>query len=120
MSKAILVVDDVADLAQICAELLASEGYRCIHTSTVTDAMKVLADVQIDLVLTDMFMPGQSGFDLRDHIRNDKRLIGIPIVFMTGRIDQAENTNDIVLLKPFGMDVLLRTLDKVLQKPLGN
>jgi two-component system cell cycle sensor histidine kinase/response regulator CckA len=92
-SETILVVDDDEAVRKVTASLLTSAGYRVIEASNAEKALEVMtaSGPQIDLLLTDLIMFGQSGFDLFEHakvIRPDLRSL-----FMSGY------TGDLVALR---------------------
>ncbi len=68
----ILVVDDEATLRSVFADLLASQGYRCITAANAVDALQIIeANVfKLDMLVTDIRMPGQlNGLDLANKVR---------------------------------------------------
>ncbi len=86
MSQHILVVDDVAAMAeQYAYDLRRLGGY---HTRVATggrDALDVLADEPIDCVILDLEMPGVDGFDVLREMR--ERDLGVPVIVYTGTGD---------------------------------
>lgn len=60
----ILIVDDDVCLAFILSEYLEAAGYRCTHAENVREARHHLDQRVFDLVVSDVNMPGESGFDL--------------------------------------------------------
>ena len=80
----ILVVEDDADLRPYLAEVLRSLGYQVITCSDPKAAKVYLAqaDRRIDLMLTDIVMPGESGKKLADHALELRP--GLKVIFMTG------------------------------------
>ncbi len=68
----ILVVDDEATLRSVFADLLSSQGYRCITAANAVDALQIIeANVfKLDMLVTDIRMPGQlNGLDLANRVR---------------------------------------------------
>jgi CheY-like chemotaxis protein len=82
--ETILVVEDDADLRPYLAEVLRSLGYQVITCSDPKAAKVYLvqAERRIDLMLTDIVMPGESGKELADHAR--KLRPALKVIFMTG------------------------------------
>ena len=79
----VLIVDDSPDLAGYLAAHLEQAG---MTTATVTDPMQVmgpLVDLNPDLILMDLYMPGCSGLELAAVIRQQKGYLGTPIVFLS-------------------------------------
>ena len=81
MSQTILVVDDEIRLLDVLSGVLETLGYRPLTADCGAYALEVLERETVDLVLTDLRMPGMSGQDLLAAIR--KRFPGMPVVIMT-------------------------------------
>jgi putative two-component system response regulator len=80
----ILVVDDNADIVELMTELLASRGYEVV---SVRDAYQAEAEVRKnppDLILSDVMMPGKSGYELCRELKEDPATRLIPFVLITG------------------------------------
>ena len=65
----ILVVDDALDTLEVIERNLTAHGYRVLTAPAVAEAIAILESTHIDLVITDLKMPGASGLDLVRHIR---------------------------------------------------
>ena len=86
----ILVVDDEEDVLDILTELIRSDGYRVTGVSSGQDALQLIQDESVDLVLTDLMMPGMNGWQLLQAIKTDRDYI--PVIVITGFIsDQGES-----------------------------
>jgi DNA-binding NtrC family response regulator len=78
----VLVVDDAADYAAILADVLRPHGIEIIAAGSVEEALALLQSERVDLVVTDLCLPGASGIDLIRELRlRDERL---PIILVTG------------------------------------
>jgi CheY-like chemotaxis protein len=112
----ILVVDDEYDLLQTICAALELEGYRPMPASNGEDALRILQGEKPDLVLTDVMMPYVSGYELVDAIRKLPEGKGeLPVVIMSA-IDPAQHPRgrwDAVMLKPFTLESLLATIEKL-------
>lgn len=82
--ETVLVVEDEPALRNVVRRLLQAAGYRVITAENGADALALAAQegVNVDLVLTDMVMPGMSGQDLIDRMRQTKR--DVKVVFTSG------------------------------------
>src|SRR6476659_10711094 len=83
----LLVVDDDRRIRDLLSRFLSSEGYRVTTADTATDARAKLSGLSFDLLILDVMMPGESGFDLAKAIRGDSN---VPILVLTAR-DAAES-----------------------------
>jgi DNA-binding NtrC family response regulator len=78
----VLVVDDEPGARELLAEVLSISGFRCEAVGNAEEAVRQLRQGGIDLVFTDMQMPGQSGLDLIEEIRRIDD--SIPVILITG------------------------------------
>ena len=83
----LLVVDDDRRIRDLLSKFLASEGYRVTTAETAADARAKLKGLSFDLLVLDVMMPGETGFDLAKAIRGDS---DVPILMLTAR-DAAES-----------------------------
>ncbi|MGB8577144.1 MAG: response regulator, partial [Pseudolabrys sp.] len=83
----LLVVDDDRRIRDLLSRFLAGEGYRVTTAETAMDARAKLKGLSFDLLILDVMMPGESGFDLAKAIRGDSN---VPILMLTAR-DAAES-----------------------------
>jgi len=100
----LLVVDDDRRIRDLLSRFLAEEGYRVSTAETAKDARAKLSGLSFDLLILDVMMPGESGFDLAKAIRGSS---DVPILMLTAR-DAAESRirglemgADDYLAKPF-------------------
>jgi putative two-component system response regulator len=91
----ILVVDDNPGIAALMSQLLSMRGYEVV---TASDAQQAEAEVRRqapDLVLSDVRMPGKSGYDLCREFKSDPATRLIPFVLITGLVDSADKLQGI-------------------------
>ena len=116
----ILIVDDEESLLDINDEILSSEGYRVIRAQNAEQALEVLEKEPVDLVLSDVVMPGKSGFELADEISN--KYPNIKIQLCSGfpeRYGKSITNKELykhILQKPFTSGQLLQRVDKLLKE----
>lgn len=82
MKYTVLAVDDVLENLLIVEQIL-KDTYDVVTVESGAEALKVLPDVKPDLILLDLSMPDMDGFELLEHIREDKAYDGIPAIFVT-------------------------------------
>jgi two-component system, NtrC family, response regulator HydG len=116
----LLVVDDALDTREVLQRNLGSQGYQVFTASNILEAMRFLETVTVDLVITDLKMPGGSGLDLIRHVREN--LANTEVMMITGypTIEGALTASKIgaedYLAKPFTQEELFSTVRRVLDK----
>ncbi|MFW6222627.1 MAG: response regulator, partial [Bacteroidota bacterium] len=117
MKKKILVIEDDAVLKDNTAELLKLSGYDVITAADGRQGMALINNDRPDLVLCDIFMNGSGGYSVLQAKNQNTETAGIPLIFMTGKTDQAELRKgmelgaDDFLFKPFQDIELLRAIE---------
>jgi two-component system, sensor histidine kinase and response regulator len=120
MSK-ILVVDDDDQLRQTIIMVLKLRGFEPLEASNGGDALELAREHLPDLIISDVNMPGQNGFEALASIRQDPTTAAIPLILMTGEMDSnmrkgMELGADDFLSKPFAMPELLKAIDARIRK----
>jgi len=111
-SKILVVEDDAVQMRQM-VRMLEDEGYRLSRASCGTEAIRILEERSIDLVLTDRRMPNLNGDSLVDYIRRNHSTI--PVAVITAYPEGVEELNpDGVLEKPFKGGQLLELVQGLL------
>jgi two-component system phosphate regulon response regulator OmpR len=83
----LLVVDDDRRIRNLLSRFLLAEGYRVTTADSAADARAKLEGLRFDLLILDVMMPGESGFDLARHLRASSM---VPILMLTAR-DEAKS-----------------------------
>jgi DNA-binding NtrC family response regulator len=114
----ILVVDDELDLAEALQQSLTRQGYDVNAVTSAEEALPRLANDNVDLLLSDMMMPGMGGIELlQEALTHDPQLVGI---IMTGQatVQTALEAMKIgafdYLLKPFKSEQILPILTRAM------
>jgi len=84
----ILIVDDELISRYTVEALLAAEGYNLVFAKNGKEALEKAREFIPDLMLLDVMMPDMDGFEVCQHLRNDKRLAELPIVIVTALDDR--------------------------------
>lgn len=111
-AETILLVEDEEGVREFATTALSRHGYRVLEAQTGEAALALLEDKNppVDLVLTDLVLPGMDGRDLAASI--DRKRPGTPVLFTTGYGDRAPLSDVEILEKPFTARTLLqRTRD---------
>src|SRR5882672_2402839 len=83
----LLVVDDDRRIRDLLSRFLSTEGYRVSTAETADDARAKLIGLSFDLLILDVMMPGENGFDFAQSLRGTS---SVPILMLTAR-DAAES-----------------------------
>ena len=116
----VLVVEDDVKLNQIVCTSLNAAGYAAHGCLNAREAFDVLYSGSMDVIVSDIMMPGTDGFELVSHVRSvDKK---IPILLMTARDDMASKQRgfrsgiDDYMVKPIDVDELLLRIEALLRR----
>lgn len=119
----IVLADDDPDQLDITASFLKGEGYHVITAATGTDAWKTIIQNPPDLVVSDVEMPGVTGFQIARKMSEDAFLRNIPVILLSGRRMSAQDRveglgsgGDDYIVKPFTPDELLARVKAVLRR----
>ena len=118
-SGTILLVDDEEIIRSVTARALRLMGYTVLDASGPQDALRMIEDMgALDLLLTDVVMPGMNGPELARRIL--KRSSDVRVLYMTGHSDGsislhgAADSGTAVLQKPFSLGDLTRKVREAL------
>jgi len=116
-NETILVVDDELALRSLLKEVLTAKGYTVLLASSGEHAIEIVQNHNIDLVLSDVIMPGMNGYKLVEYI--SKNYPDIKVQLASGYSDNTHNSeqhelHNNILNKPFERDVLLSRIRELL------
>ena len=106
----VLVVEDEVLVQMLVLEVLSDLDVDAREANDAASALEILrADGPVDLLVTDVGLPGMNGRDLADHAR--KLRPGLKVLFVTGYADRAQAGEFVgegmdMIVKPFNLDVL--------------
>ena len=116
----ILIVDDDADVRELCRIVLMSEGYEVLEAEDVPSGIDLARQKQPDVVLLDWMMPGTDGMDALRILKASERTREIPVIMLTAldglpQISLAtSNGADGYVTKPFEAEDLLSLVRRFL------
>ena len=86
-AKKVLVVDDNEDIRNLISIILTGESYEVLAVETGTQSLEIYTEFKPDLILLDIMMPGISGFEVLEQIRDIRsaKLNSVPIVMITAK-----------------------------------
>ena len=115
----VLVVDDSEDTADMLKALLTESGALVMATTSGIDALRIGAESEFDVVLSDISMPGMDGFEFLRNFKLSARNADVPVLALTGLgrsedIKRARTEGFYAhLTKPLDIDLLLETLKNI-------
>ncbi|MDR9389738.1 MAG: sigma-54 dependent transcriptional regulator [Wenzhouxiangella sp.] len=118
-TASIMVVDDAPDIRSLVGEILTDEGYAVIEAADATEAREKRSRHQPDLILLDVWMPGDDGISLLREWA-EAGALNIPVVMISGHgsVDAAVEATRLgavdFIEKPVSMAKLLATIEKAL------
>ncbi len=118
--KHVLICEDEPSLIFTLQDTLENEGYEVHVAKEGQEALDIIKNIEPDLMLLDIMLPGMSGFDVCKKIREDKHTF--PIIMLTARdqeIDKVTGLNigaDDYITKPFGVKELLARIHARLRR----
>ena len=118
----VFIVDDQERMCRSLQAILQNSGYQVAFATSGESALKYFKDNDVDLVISDIHMPGLNGFELLEAIHSKKP--GTPVIMMTGDESVHSAVNALrkgaydYLTKPFEPEDLLNTIENALQQKL--
>lgn len=116
--KQILIVDDEPAWVKVLSVILRREGFKVVEAMSGKEALKTLAGLRPDLILSDVRMPDMNGFDFLDEVRRTAQNSKTPVVFLSGiddydakKVAKTLGATD-YLIKPFDERDVLSILSK--------
>lgn len=120
VAKKIAVIDDSRTFVELMQSILQREGYEVMPVVGSAGAFDRVKREHPDLVILDIMMPGQSGWEVLDMLRFDPETSSIPVIISTAVKTTASRLRGQhleLLRKPFDIDVLLSKVDSAIGKP---
>jgi DNA-binding NtrC family response regulator len=120
----VLVVDDSPEAVELVKRNLQSIGYQIYTANNVQSAIKLLESINVDLVITDLKMPGENGIELVRHVSENYKGVGILVITgfpsIKGAIESIKIGAEEYLVKSFTDDELFKAVEGVLNKTHKN
>ena len=122
MSQHILIVDDEASIRDMVSMALEAEGFNVSDASNAHQASTILEQGTVDLVLLDWMMPGVSGIDMANRLRQQDKYAGLGIIMLTARDSEEDLIRgldvgaDDYVTKPFSTNELASRIRAVMRR----
>src|SRR6266487_5565887 len=123
--KRILIIDDEPGFTRMVKLNLEKTGFFEVREENkATYAISAAREFKPDLILLDVIMPTMDGGDVAAHIKNDRLLKDVPIVFMTATVSRSEagdvglnSGGELFLAKPVSVEALIACIHDHTRKP---
>ena len=117
MAMKILVIDDEKDILEMVSKALKRNGYEVTTAWNIADAAKQIRYNKWDLIVSDVMIPYEGGFELVDSV---KAISDTPVILITGMSEDVLNATvnkaDVILHKPFTAKVLVDEVNRLVKK----
>lgn len=119
MNTPILIVEDDPAILELLEEELSDAGYATLGVESAEDAIATLSHTQVELIISDVRLPGIDGMALLEHLRRDGNLVGFIVITAFGTIEQAVEAlkigADDFLTKPLDLEGVRESVYRVLE-----
>jgi two-component system phosphate regulon response regulator PhoB len=118
----VLVVDDEPDIREVIRFALEGSGFRVLEAGHADDARKLLPSENPDLMLLDWMLPGRSGLELAQQLKQNKRTSSLPIIMISARGEEEDRVKgldtgaDDYIAKPFSPREMVARVNAVLRR----
>jgi len=116
----VLAVDDTSSTLELLQRNLSSQGYQVFTASNVAEAIRLLESTPVDLVITDLKMPGASGMDLIRHVRDNFKNVEVMMITgyptIEGAVTAIKSGAEDFLAKPFTDEELFSAVQRLFDK----
>ncbi len=122
LARKILLADDSVTAQNMGRKILADAGYEVIAVNNGSAALKKIAELKPDLVILDVYMPGYSGLEVCQRLKESPETARIPVLLTVGKLEpfKPEEAQRVraegFIVKPFEASELLGTLSKMEDK----
>jgi CheY-like chemotaxis protein len=127
LARKILLADDSVTAQNMGRKILTDAGYEVVTVNNGSAALKKIAEIKPDLIVLDVYMPGYSGLEVCQRVKENRETARIPVLLTVGKLEpfkpeEARRARaDAFVVKPFEASELLAALskleDKVIPQP---
>lgn len=119
LKETVLVVEDTPSEMELLSHYLRESGYSVIRAVSAKEALNKAIEFKPDVVVTDVVMPGMSGFELCRNLKKHPETQQLPIIICTSKAQDIDRLwgmrqgADLYITKPFTRDELIRAVKSV-------
>lgn len=115
----ILIVEDNKEMSLLLSDFLKAEGYSCITAESGEQALDILSENSVGMVLLDVMLPGIDGFAVCKEIREEKNT---PVLIISAKSDKEDKLTGLTLgaddyiEKPYDIDILIAKIKGIFKR----
>ncbi|MBD1824198.1 response regulator [Cyanobacteria bacterium FACHB-DQ100] len=115
----VLVVEDTLSEMELLSHYLREGGYSVVGVVSAKDALNKAIEIKPDVIITDVVMPGMSGFELCRSLKKNPETQSVPIIICTSKGQEIDRLwgmrqgADVYITKPFTREQLIRAVRSV-------
>jgi CheY-like chemotaxis protein len=122
MTKTILLADDSLTIQKVVELTFADTPYNVVAVSSGDELLDKIPEVQPDLIICDIIMPGRDGYDVCQDIKSSPDTLHIPVILLSGTFEPLDRDRALavgcseILTKPFEARKLIDTVERLLRR----
>ena len=123
MATRILCIEDEPEMIELIRMILTREGYEVLGAEGGPEALDLLSEEHVDLILLDLMMPEMDGWEVYQRLKADERTKDIPVIIVTAKAQRIDRVLglyvvgvDDYITKPFSPKALLASVRQILEK----
>lgn len=117
--RSVLIVDDEKDIRNLIAEIMKRKGYATVLAGDGYEALRLLKDRRVDIVVSDIMMPGLDGLNL---VREIRKTSTVPVILLSARSDDVDKIwglgvgADDYIVKPVNLNELVARIEAQIRR----
>jgi len=122
MTKTILLADDSLTIQKVVELTFADTPYNVVAVSSGDELLDKIPEVQPELIICDIIMPGRDGYDVCQDIKSSPDTLHIPVILLSGTFEPLDRDRALavgcseILTKPFEARKLIDTVERLLRR----
>ncbi|WP_209328941.1 hybrid sensor histidine kinase/response regulator [Lunatimonas salinarum] len=122
MAAKILLVEDEAELRENLSEILEINGFEVQACGSAASALEMLPHTDVDLIISDVMMPGMDGYEFLEKVRSQSDLVNVPFIFLTARVAKEDARKGMLggaedyLTKPIYEEDLIAAVNAIIRR----
>ena len=113
----LLIVDDDLNFLTLMQEFLEEQGYKIVVSNSGQEALKLLDEIEPDLIISDVMMPEMNGYNFLEKVRENPRTSWIPAIFVSAKSQSQDRVRGLnagasaYMVKPFDLSEFVAQIE---------